>query len=117
VCQIFSDEPYLYGYSDDVGWLSLDLESGKPMWREREALGKGAIGYADGRFYCVDERDGVVVLIDASPKGWTERGRFTLSPQSEFRKPRGGIWVHPVIVDGKLFLRDQEFLYCFDVKR
>ena len=45
-----------------------------------------------------------------------ERGRFTLSPQSRCAAPRGGIWVHPVIVDGKLLLRDQEFVYCYDVK-
>ena len=81
----------------------------------RLRVGKGAIGYADGRFYCVDQSEGNVVLIDASPKGWTERGRFTLSPVG-IASPRGGIWVHPVVVDGKLFLRDQEYLYCYDVK-
>ncbi len=108
---------FLYGFSDDVGWVCLDARTGEFEWRERDALGKGAIGYADGRFYCVDQSEGNVVLIDASPKGWTERGRFTLEPQSESRSPRGGIWVHPVIVDGKLFLRDQEYLYCYDVKK
>jgi outer membrane protein assembly factor BamB len=107
---------YVYGYSDEVGWLCLDLETGQRKWREKEALGKGAIGYADGHFYCVEEKEGNVVLIDASPEGWTERGRFVLTPQSKNRKDRGGIWTHPVIVDGKLFLRDQEILYCFDVR-
>jgi outer membrane protein assembly factor BamB len=106
---------YLYGFSDEVGWVCLDARTGEFMWRVRDALGKGAIGYADGRFYCVDQSEGNVVLIDASPKGWKERGRFTLSPQSESRSDRGGIWVHPVVVDGKLFLRDQEYVYCFDV--
>lgn len=108
---------FLYGFSDDVGWLCMDLRTGEMKWRERDALGKGAIGYADGKLYCVDQTDGNVVLIDASPQGWKEHGRFTLSPQSESRKPRGGIWVHPVVVDGKLFLRDQEYLYCYDVKQ
>ncbi|MCI0332491.1 MAG: PQQ-like beta-propeller repeat protein [Planctomycetes bacterium] len=108
---------FLYGFSDDVGWVCMNARTGDLEWRERDALGKGAIGYADGRFYCVDQSEGNVVLIDASPKGWTERGRFTLEPQSQSRSPRGGIWVHPVIVDGKLFLRDQEYLYCYDVKK
>jgi len=108
---------YLYGFSDEVGWVCLDARTGDFAWRERDALGKGAIGYADDRFYCVDQSEGNVVLIDASPKGWTERGRFTLSPQSELRSDRGGIWVHPVVVDGKLFLRDQEYVYCYDVKK
>jgi outer membrane protein assembly factor BamB len=106
---------FAYGFSDDVGWLCLDFRTGERHWRERDALGKGAIGYADGKFYCIDQSEGQVVLIDASPEGWTERGRFTLSPQSEIRAPRGGIWVHPVIVGGKLLLRDQEFVYCYDV--
>jgi outer membrane protein assembly factor BamB len=107
---------YVYGFSDDVGWLCLDFRSGERKWRDRDALGKGAIGYADEKLYCVDQAEGQVVLIDASPEGWSERGRFTLSPQSSKRSPRGGIWVHPVIVDGKLLLRDQELVYCFDVK-
>jgi outer membrane protein assembly factor BamB len=107
----------LYGFSDGVGWVSMDIRSGEVNWRERDALGKGAIGYADDRFYCVDEGEGHVVLIDASPQEWKERGRFTLSPQSQHRSPRGGIWVHPVVVNGMLFLRDQEYLYCYDVKQ
>jgi outer membrane protein assembly factor BamB len=107
---------YVYGFSDDVGWLCLDFQSGERKWRERDALGKGAIGYADGKLYCVDQSEGHVVLIDASPAGWNERGRFTLAPQSGMRAPRGGIWVHPVIVDGKLLLRDQEYVYCYDVQ-
>lgn len=107
----------IYGFSDDVGWVCLDFATGDFLWREREALGKGAIGYADGRFYCVDQSEGNVVLIEASPEGWNEHGRFALEPQSTTRAPRGGIWVHPVVVDGKLFLRDQEYVYCFDVKK
>jgi outer membrane protein assembly factor BamB len=107
----------VYGFSDEVGWVCLNFNTGEFQWRERDALGKGAVGYADNRFYCVDQSEGNVVLIDASPEGWNERGRFKLEPQSTNRSPRGGIWVHPVIVDGKLFLRDQEYVYCYDVKR
>ena len=72
--------------------------------------------YADGMLYLLGEEDGTVVLIDASPDGWQEHGRFTLSPLSEIRKSKGHIWTHPVIVDGKLFLRDQDHFYCYDVK-
>ena len=82
----------------------------------KKKLGKGAVGYADGKLYCLDERRGTVVLVDASPNGWKEHGRFTLSPQTELRKPSGKIWTHPVIANGKLYLRDQELFFCFDVK-
>lgn len=112
---LFGD--HLYGHSDNVGWLCMEFATGKQIWRERSALGKGAIGYADGRFYCLSEDDGEVVLIDASPDGWQEHGRFTLAPQTQIRSDRGKIWVHPVIVGGKLLLRDQDLLYCYDVKQ
>lgn len=107
---------HVYGHSDGVGWLCQDFRTGKQVWRERQALEKGAIGYADGMFYCLGEDTGDVVLIEASPDGWKEHGRFTLSPQTEQRSPKGKIWTHPVIVNGKLYLRDQELLFCFDVK-
>ena len=106
----------LYGHSEGVGWLCMEFATGKKIWSEKESLGKGAIGYADKMFYCLGEDDGQVVLIDASPDGWQEHGRFTLNPQSEIRADRGKIWVHPVIVDGKLYLRDQDLIYCYDVK-
>jgi len=107
---------HLYGHSDGVGWVCMEFATGKQVWREREALGKGAIAYADGKLYLLSEDEGEVVLIDASPNGWQERGRFTLDPQTQIRKDRGKIWVHPVISNGKLYLRDQDLLYCYDVK-
>ena len=106
---------HVYGHSEGVGWLCQDFATGKRIWRERGKLGKGAIGYADGRFYCLSESGGEVVLIAASTDGWQEHGRFTLAPQTELRKPKGKIWTHPVIANGKLYLRDQELLFCFDV--
>ncbi|HMO13533.1 MAG TPA: PQQ-like beta-propeller repeat protein [Pirellulaceae bacterium] len=113
---IFLDS-YVYGYSDSVGWICQDWESGEIEWRERSALGKGAIGYADGKFICLSEDSGEVVMISASSQNWNELGRFTLNPQTERRKPAGKIWVHPVVFDGKLYLRDQELIYCYDVAK
>ena len=108
---------HFYGYSDGYGWVCQSKEDGKRVWNNKDDLGKGAIGYADGRFYLISEKSGDVVLIDASPDGWKERGRFQLSPQSKQRKRRGGIWVHPVIVNGNLFLRDQEKIFRYDVRQ
>jgi len=105
----------LYGHSDAGGWTCQNFDDGKILWQEGK-LGKGAIAYADGRFYCVDENDGTVALIAASPKGWEETGRFKLSPQTQKRKKDGRVWTHPVIVNGKLYLRDQEIIHCYDVK-
>ncbi|HAV61676.1 MAG TPA: polyvinylalcohol dehydrogenase, partial [Verrucomicrobiales bacterium] len=106
---------YLYGYSDGPGWVCQDWKTGEEVWANKD-LGKGAVHYADGMLYCVDEGRGTVVLAEASPKGWKEHGRFTLDPQTTKRSPQGRIWTHPVVINGKLYLRDQEILYCYDVK-
>lgn len=106
---------HVYGHTDPGGWACQDLKTGEEIWRERSALGKGAIAYADDRFYCLSENDGEVVLIEASPEGWKEHGRFKLAPQTDQRKEAGKIWTHPVINNGKLYLRDQNLIYCYDI--
>ncbi len=106
---------HLYGHSDSYAWVCQDFKSGAEVWFSK-ALGKGAIHYADGMLYCLDERSGEIALVEASPDGWKERSRFKLDPQSTQRNRQGGVWSHPVVVGGHLYLRDQEFLYCFDVK-
>ena len=106
---------HLYGYSDGHGWICQDFASGEIVWNEKSALGKGAVTCVGGMLYCVEERDGTVVLAKASTEGWEEHGRFTLDPQTKLRSPMGKIWTHPVVVGGRLYLRDQELIYCYDV--
>jgi outer membrane protein assembly factor BamB len=109
---------HLYGHSDskEFGWLCMDFKTGEQVWSSTE-LGKGAVASADGMLYLVEEDSGTVVLAEASPKAWTEHGRFKLDPQSEIRSPQGRIWTHPVISGGKLYLRDQDLIYCYDIKQ
>ncbi len=107
---------HLFGYSDDVGWVCQELKSGKEVWHEKQKLEKGAVACADGMLYLLGEGSGTVVLIEASSQGWKEHGRFKLDPQTKRRSPKGRIWTHPVIAGGQLYLRDQELLFCFDVK-
>ncbi len=107
---------HLYGHSGKGGWTCMSFADGSVKWTGK-GLGKGAVGYADGMLYCLDERSGTVVLAEASPAAWSEKGRFKLEPQAANRNRQGGIWVHPVIANGKLYLRDQEFIYCYDVKK
>ena len=51
-----------------------------------------------------------MALVDASPEGWKEHGRFKLDPQTTQRSKSGKIWTHPVVSGGRLYLRDQELL-------
>ena len=105
----------IYGHSDKGGWTCQDFKSGEVTWSSNN-FKKGAIHCADGMFYCLEEGSGTVALIEVSAKGWSEKGRFKLTPQTEQRNPKGKVWTHPVVSDGKLYLRDQELLFCFDVK-
>lgn len=106
---------HLYGHSDPIGWMCQDFLTGKQVWAERERFKKGPLTYADGRFYCLEEDTGQVVLADLSPDGWKEVSRFKLDPQTTQRSPSGRIWTHPVVSNGRLYLRDVELLFCFDV--
>jgi outer membrane protein assembly factor BamB len=56
---------FLYGHSDSGGWTCQNFKTGATAWQTgRQGLGKGAIGYADGMLYCLEESSGNVVLIE-----------------------------------------------------
>ena len=109
---------HLYGFSDGKGLVCQDWETGETAWmeKERQFLAKGAVHIADGMIYALNEQNGALTLVEANPSGYREKGRFVIEPQSELRNPRGKIWTHPVVIGGKLYLRDQEMVYCYDVK-
>ena len=107
---------FVYGHSDGPGWTCQDMVTGEMVWNEKSKLGKGALAIADGMMYCLDEQSGACVLAEVSAEGWKERGRFTLDPQTQQRSPQGKVWTHPVIANGRLYLRDQEIIICYDIK-
>ncbi len=101
---------YLYG-SDNPGLLTcIDFKSGKVMWQDR-GPGKGSVAYADGRLYCRNEGNGRVYLVEANSQKYVEHGRLNQPDRSH-----QAAWPHPVIANGKLYLRDQDLLLCYDVK-
>lgn len=107
---------HIYGFSEGKGWMCLDAQKGEIVWTEKQKLRAGSITFADGRFYCFGEDDGTTVLVEPSTESWKEHGRFKIPQLTKLRQPNGRIWTPPVVADGKLFLRDQELLFCFDVK-
>jgi outer membrane protein assembly factor BamB len=106
----------IYGHSDKGGWTCQDFLTGKIEWQD-ESLGKGTCTYAAGHLICVDENDGTVVLATAKPNKWQEISRFKLAPQTSIRKKEGRIWSHPVVVNGRLYLRDQDLIFCYNVQK
>lgn len=106
---------YIYGSSDKKGWICQDKKTGETKWREKR-ITKGAVSFADGRFYHVQESDGTVLLLEADENKGSVKGKFKLSPQTKVDRGQGKIWVHPVVANGKLYLRDQDMIYCYDIQ-
>jgi outer membrane protein assembly factor BamB len=98
---------YLYGFSSAI-LTAVKFDTGEIAWRDR-SVGKGSLVYADGNLYCLSEK-GVVGLVEATPEGYKEKGRFQL-PQDSLPT-----WTHPVVAGGRLYLRDQDTIYAFDVR-
>jgi outer membrane protein assembly factor BamB len=98
---------YLYGFSSAI-LIAMRFDTGEIAWRDR-SVGKGSLVYADGHLYCFSE-NGVVGLVEAVPTGYKETGRFRI-PQDSLPT-----WTHPVVAGGRLYLRDQDTIYSFDVK-
>jgi outer membrane protein assembly factor BamB len=98
---------YLYGFSGGI-LTAMRFDSGEVAWRDR-SVGKGSLVYADGNLYAFSE-NGVVGLVEASPTAYREKGRFRIKQESL------PTWTHPVIAGGRLYLRDQDTIYAFDVR-
>jgi len=100
---------HVYGSSDPGVLTCIELATGETKWRERSP-GKCSITYVDGRLITRSER-GKVCLLNVSPQGCEIVGEFDEAQRSD--KPT---WPHPVVADGKLYLRDQDSLACYDLK-
>jgi outer membrane protein assembly factor BamB len=98
---------HLYGFSSAI-LTAMDFNTGQVAWRDR-SVGKGSLVYADDRLYLFSE-GGTVGLAEANPSGYREHGRFQL------RAGNLPTWSHPVVSGGKLFLRDQDAVYAYDVR-
>jgi len=104
---------YVYGDSDDLGRpFCAEVKTGKVLWRRKDDQGarqnSASVTYADDRLY-FHYQNGVVALVEASPDGYNEVGSFKV-------KTDGNAWAHPVVVGGRLYLREGDALYCYEVR-
>ena len=98
---------HLYGFSSSI-LVAMKFDTGELAWRDR-SVGKGSLVYADGHLYLLSE-NGVVGLAEATPAGYKEKGRFRIQQDSL------PTWAHPVVAGGRLYLRDQDTIYAYDVR-
>jgi len=101
---------HVYGMSDNGGLKCIEVKTGKTAWNNT-GPGKGAIACADGLLFCRNEGSGVVTLVEASAESYKEKGRLDQPERS-----KRSAWSNPVVFGGKLYLRDQDNLFCYDVK-
>lgn len=99
---------HIYGGSSKGKWVCLELTSGKVKY-ESDGVGKGSVIYADGMLYCYGEK-GEVGLAKATPTGYQLAGSFKVSLGTDKH------WAHPVISDGRLYIRHGEVLMAYDIK-
>ena len=90
----------------------VNFATGKILWTEK-GIGAASIEYADDRLYLHGE-NGEVALVEATPDGYHEKGRFT--PPDEPDRGRSKAWAYPVVANGRLYIRDLGKIWCFDVK-
>jgi len=101
------DNGYIYGNAGR-GLACLDLKTGQKKW-SAQGVGKGSVIWADGMLYLFSENGGTAGLGTCSPDAFQLKGRFQV-------KGNGPSWAHPAVIGGRLYLRYDQNLYCFDVK-
>lgn len=101
----------LYGayYPRRGGWAALDAKSGEVLYEAPDFI-KGAPLWADGRLYALCE-DGWMLLLEPTAKEFVVHGKFRMANARD-----RNAWAHPVIVDGRMYLRYQGTMTCYDVK-
>ncbi len=102
---------HLYGDSDDRGTpFCADLMTGEVKWKSRGSGRKSASFLAaDGHLY-IRYSNGVMSLVKADPESFEEVSHFKVPGSGD--RPS---WAHPVIVDGRLYLREGDSIFCYSI--
>jgi outer membrane protein assembly factor BamB len=93
--------------------LCAEFKTGKLKWEER-SVAPGSLCFADQRLY-VHGENGDVALVEATPEGYREKGRFT--PPGQPERARTKAWSYPVVANGRLYVHDLGTLWAYDVKK
>lgn len=101
------DKGYIYGNNGST-WTCLDLKTGNKMWQDR-GVGKGSLCWADDMLYLFSENGGQAALATCSPDTFKIVGQVKVEGQDKS-------WAHPVVIGGRLYLRYETNLYCYDVR-
>jgi outer membrane protein assembly factor BamB len=108
---------HIYGTEAGGKLVAAEFMTGKMKW-QAESLGWASVAYADGHLY-VHGVNGDFALVEATPEGYREKGRFT-PPAQPAKKKVGQFpemsFAYPVIANGRLYIRDLGTLWAYDIK-
>jgi len=102
---------YFYGSSSQSA-MCVEFKTGTVKWEER-AIGPCSWLVADKRIY-VHAESGAVALLEPTAEAYREKGRF--SPSNPPPRGQAKAWAYPVVANGRLYIREQNCLWCYDVK-
>jgi outer membrane protein assembly factor BamB len=109
---------YVYGTNDRGELVCMNFKTGERKW-QHASVGSASLCYVEGMLYVRGqggdgfgpEKPTFVALVEATSDGYREKGRF--EQQDHGNRPA---WPHPVVANGRLYLRDGNVLFCYDVK-
>jgi len=108
---------FVFGSQERRNWICQEWATGANKWTSNvRDIGFGSVIFADGNLICLAEQKGEVGLVEASAAAYKENGRFSLPKRSALRRTNGKVWTHPVLANGLLYLRDQELVFCYNLK-
>jgi outer membrane protein assembly factor BamB len=102
---------YLYGSGQIL--MCAEYKTGLVKWTER-SIAPVSLAYAEGLLYLHGE-GGDVALAEATPEAYREKGRFAPPNQPTHSNPMEKAWAYPVIANGRLYIRDLDMLWCYDI--
>ena len=98
----------------NTGVQCADFATGTVKWDER-GMGPASLCFADGRIYLHGE-NGEVGLIEHGGEAYVEKGRFTPPDLPKRSSQMEKAWSYPVVANGRLYVRDLNMLWCWDIK-
>ena len=110
---VLSVDGKIYGASRRKlpGWVCVDFKSGETRHVAKD-MSRGSNIHAEGRLYCLLQK-GVMMLVKPTDKSFETVGQFEFVDAAK----KKDAWAHPVICNGRLYLRYHDKLYCYDIRK
>ena len=113
---------YVYGHSDrpSNSWVCQNFKTGEIVWTQSDkeaSVGKGSLLAVNDRLILYDMQNGSSAVVAASPDGWKDFGKIEIPERTNIKTQDNQAWTHPVVANDKLYLRDHDLLFCFDLKK